>query len=91
MLLLKKEGYGVEKGVPTLLRAAGSFNAILAVTGFNTCLGIAFSTGSTVINVLSGVLRVLTGVATGSLLGLFIQYFSSSDQVKEIICEKVMR
>ncbi|KAM9237236.1 sodium/hydrogen exchanger 9B2-like [Dugong dugon] len=80
MLLLKKEGYGVKKGVPTLLLAAGCFNAILAITGFNTCLGIAFSTGSTVVNVLSGVLQVLTGVATGSLLGLFIQYFSSSDQ-----------
>ncbi|KAM9678044.1 sodium/hydrogen exchanger 9B2-like [Trichechus inunguis] len=80
MLLLKKEGYGVKKGVPTLLLAAGSYSAILAITGFNTCLGIAFSTGSTVVNVLSGVLRVLTGVATGSLLGFFIQYFSSSDQ-----------
>ncbi|KAM9678237.1 sodium/hydrogen exchanger 9B2-like [Trichechus inunguis] len=80
MLLLKKEGYGVKKGVPTLLLAAGSFNAILAITGFNTCLGMAFYTGSTVVNVLGGVSQVLIGVVTGSLLGFFIQYFSSSDQ-----------
>ncbi|KAF6372520.1 solute carrier family 9 member B2 [Rhinolophus ferrumequinum] len=82
MLLLQGGGYGVEKGVPTLLMAAGSFDDILAITGFNTCLGMAFSTGSTVFNVLRGVLEVVTGVATGSLLGFFIQYFPSSDQDK---------
>uniref|UniRef100_A0A3P9DJT6 Sodium/hydrogen exchanger 9B2 n=1 Tax=Maylandia zebra TaxID=106582 RepID=A0A3P9DJT6_9CICH len=47
MLLLQREGYGVEKGIPTLLMAAGSFDDILAITGFSTCLGIAFSTGQT--------------------------------------------
>lgn len=36
MLLLQGGGYGVEKGVPTLLMAAGSFDDILAITGFNT-------------------------------------------------------
>ncbi|XP_061664998.1 sodium/hydrogen exchanger 9B2 isoform X3 [Syngnathoides biaculeatus] len=46
MLLLQKEGYGSEKGIPTLLMAAGSFDDILAITGFSTCLGVAFSTGS---------------------------------------------
>uniref|UniRef100_A0A8D2CNZ3 Solute carrier family 9 member B2 n=1 Tax=Sciurus vulgaris TaxID=55149 RepID=A0A8D2CNZ3_SCIVU len=82
MLLLQAGGYGVEKGVPTLLMAAGSFDDILAITGFNTCLGMAFSTGSTVFNVLRGVLEVVLGVATGSLLGFFIRYFPSSDQGK---------
>ncbi|XP_060155119.1 sodium/hydrogen exchanger 9B2 isoform X5 [Globicephala melas] len=75
-------GYGVEKGVPTLLMAAGSFDDILAITGFNTCLGMAFSTGSTVFNVLKGVLEVVVGMAAGLLLGFFIQYFPSSDQDK---------
>uniref|UniRef100_A0A8C6B871 Solute carrier family 9 member B2 n=1 Tax=Monodon monoceros TaxID=40151 RepID=A0A8C6B871_MONMO len=82
MLLLQEGGYGVEKGVPTLLMAAGSFDDILAITGFNTCLGMAFSTGSTVFNVLKGVLEVVVGMATGLLLGFFIQYFPSSDQDK---------
>ncbi|XP_006872774.1 PREDICTED: mitochondrial sodium/hydrogen exchanger 9B2 isoform X2 [Chrysochloris asiatica] len=81
MLLLQGGGYGVEKGVPTLLMAAGSFDDILAITGFNTCLGMAFSTGSTIFNVFRGILEVVIGVATGSLLGFFIQYFPSSDQV----------
>ncbi|XP_053414506.1 sodium/hydrogen exchanger 9B2 isoform X1 [Nycticebus coucang] len=82
MLLLQGGGYGVEKGIPTLLMAAGSFDDILAITGFNTCLGMAFSTGSTVFNVLRGFLEVVIGVAVGSLLGFFIQYFPSSDQDK---------
>ncbi|XP_070308329.1 sodium/hydrogen exchanger 9B2 isoform X4 [Odocoileus virginianus] len=82
MLLLQEGGYGVEKGIPTLLMAAGSFDDILAITGFNTCLGMAFSTGSTVFNVLKGVLEVIIGVVTGVVLGFFIQYFPSSDQDK---------
>uniref|UniRef100_A0A670YLJ6 Cation/H+ exchanger transmembrane domain-containing protein n=1 Tax=Pseudonaja textilis TaxID=8673 RepID=A0A670YLJ6_PSETE len=69
MLVLQAGGYGVDKGVPTLLMAAGSFDDILAITGFNTCLGIAFA---------SGIFAV--GIATGGLLGLFIRYFPSKDQ-----------
>lgn len=46
MLLLQKDGYGAEQGIPTLLMAAGSFDDVLAITGFTTCLGIAFATGT---------------------------------------------
>ncbi|XP_050194021.1 sodium/hydrogen exchanger 9B2 isoform X3 [Myiozetetes cayanensis] len=80
MLILQAGGYGVEKGVPTLLMAAGSIDDILAITGFNTCLGMAFSSGSTLYNVLRGVLEVAVGVATGGILGMFIRYFPSRDQ-----------
>ncbi|XP_004612788.2 sodium/hydrogen exchanger 9B2 [Sorex araneus] len=80
MLLLQGDGYGVEQGVPTLLMAAGSFDDILAITGFNTCLGMAFSTGSTTLSMLRGVLEIVLGLAAGSLSGLFIQYFPSRDQ-----------
>ncbi|KAL0970531.1 hypothetical protein UPYG_G00243340 [Umbra pygmaea] len=80
MLLLQKEGYGVEKGIPTLLMAAGSFDDILAITGFSTCLGVAFGTGSTGMNILQGVLVVVGGSVSGLLLGLFISFFPSLDQ-----------
>ncbi|XP_028932434.1 sodium/hydrogen exchanger 9B2 isoform X2 [Ornithorhynchus anatinus] len=87
MLILQEGGYGVDKGVPTLLMAAGSFDDILAITGFNTCLGMAFSTGSTLHSVLRGVLEVVAGVVAGVLLGFFIRYFPSPDQadVQKII------
>ncbi|XP_044284434.1 sodium/hydrogen exchanger 9B2-like [Varanus komodoensis] len=80
MLILQAGGYGVDKGIPTLLMAAGSFDDILAITGFNTCLGMAFSTGSTLNNILHGILEVAVGIATGGLLGIFIRYFPSKDQ-----------
>ncbi|KAG7486625.1 hypothetical protein JOB18_035069 [Solea senegalensis] len=80
MLLLQKDGYGVEQGIPTLLMAAGSFDDILAITGFTTCLGMAFATGSTWYNLLRGVLEVAGGMVAGILLGFLIQYFPSVDQ-----------
>lgn len=93
--------------------AAGSFDDILAITGFSTCLGIAFSkgfnwkiysiclysdllcsnpdptsyvspAGSTWMNILKGLLEVLGGVIAGLILGVFLCYFPSKDQVKVV-------
>ncbi|XP_061768932.1 sodium/hydrogen exchanger 9B2 isoform X2 [Nerophis ophidion] len=80
MLLLQKEGYGTEKGIPTLLMAAGSFDDILAITGFSTCLGVAFSTGTTWMNVLKGLLEVVGGIVSGLVVGVFLCLFPSVDQ-----------
>ncbi|KAM6949133.1 sodium/hydrogen exchanger 9B2-like [Aplochiton taeniatus] len=85
MLLLQKEGYGVEKGIPTLLMAAGSFDDILAITGFSTCLGVAFSTGATWMNLLKGVLEVAGGMVAGLLLGLFVYCIPSNDQEDVVV------
>lgn len=45
MLLLQENGYGIKKGIPTLLMAASSLDDIIAITGFSTCLSIVFSSG----------------------------------------------
>ncbi|KAF7641478.1 hypothetical protein LDENG_00280320 [Lucifuga dentata] len=90
MLLLQREGFGVEKGIPTLLMAAGSFDDILAITGFSTCLGIAFSTGSTWMNMLKGVLEVVGGVVAGLILGLFLCCFPSNDQEDLVLRRTIM-
>ncbi|KAK5866139.1 hypothetical protein PBY51_020353 [Eleginops maclovinus] len=87
MLLLQKDGYGVEQGIPTLLMAAGSFDDILAITGFTTCLSVAFATGSTWFNILRGVLEVAGGMVAGILLGFLIQYFPSVDQ-KHVVMKR---
>ncbi|XP_077102539.1 sodium/hydrogen exchanger 9B2 [Siphateles boraxobius] len=80
MLLLHKEGYGLEQGIPTLLMAACSVDDIIAITCFTTCLGIAFATGAVWLNVLRGPLEVLGGAVTGVALGYFLHYFPSRDQ-----------
>uniref|UniRef100_A0A8C4SXM0 Cation/H+ exchanger domain-containing protein n=1 Tax=Erpetoichthys calabaricus TaxID=27687 RepID=A0A8C4SXM0_ERPCA len=74
MLILQKDGYGVEQGVPTLLMAAGSFDDILAITGFNTCLGIAFFH--------RGSMEVVGGIIAGVAMGFFCDSFQKSLVVK---------
>lgn len=39
-------------------------------------------TGSTLYNVLRGVVEVAVGIAAGGILGIFVRYFPSQDQVK---------
>uniref|UniRef100_A0A4W3JED1 Solute carrier family 9 member B2 n=1 Tax=Callorhinchus milii TaxID=7868 RepID=A0A4W3JED1_CALMI len=80
MLILQEEGFGVDKGIPTLLMAAGSFDDILAITGFNTCLGIAFSSGSMVTNIIRGFLEVILGMVIGAIIGFILRYIPSKDQ-----------
>ncbi|KAK1890383.1 Sodium/hydrogen exchanger 9B2 [Dissostichus eleginoides] len=85
-----KEGLGVEKGIPTLLMAAGSFDDILAITGFSTCLGITFSTGAMWMNILKGLLEVLGGVIAGLILGLFLCCFPSNDQEDLVLTRTIL-
>lgn len=45
LLNLSDRGYGLNKGIPTLVIAAASIDDVIAITGFGVVLGIAFSTG----------------------------------------------
>ena len=44
MLDLGARGYGVAKGVPTMVVAAASFDDVLAIAGFGVCLALAAGT-----------------------------------------------
>ncbi|XP_051947372.1 sodium/hydrogen exchanger 9B2 [Xyrauchen texanus] len=88
MLLLQSDGFGVQKGIPTLLMAAGSFDDILAITGFTTCLGVAFGTGSTWMNVVKGVLEVLIGVVAGAAGGVLMHFIPSEEQ-SDVVLQRV--
>jgi len=41
MTSLQRQGYGVEKGIPSLVMAACAFDHIVAIAGFTICIGIA--------------------------------------------------
>ena len=43
MMILHKQGYGVEKGIPTSMIAASSFDDIIAITAFGVFSTIAFN------------------------------------------------
>ncbi|XP_058288509.1 sodium/hydrogen exchanger 9B1 isoform X3 [Hylobates moloch] len=82
MTMLQKDGYGVEEGIPTLLMAASSMDDILAITGFNTCLSIVFSSGGILNNAIASIRNVCISLLAGIVLGFFVRYFPSEDQKK---------
>ena len=45
LLELQDKGYGVVKGIPTLVIAAASVDDVLAISGFSILLGLAFQGG----------------------------------------------
>mmetsp|Transcript_8627 Transcript_8627/g.12733 ORF Transcript_8627/g.12733 Transcript_8627/m.12733 type:complete len:614 (+) Transcript_8627:53-1894(+) len=69
---LQERGYGVEKGIPTMILAAASFDDVIAISGFGIFLGIAFQHGSMVMTILHGPIEIVSGVLGGILLGLIV-------------------
>nr|KAG5713906.1 hypothetical protein BaRGS_024533 [Batillaria attramentaria] len=74
LLSLSERGYGVDKGVPTLVIAAASIDDVLAITGFGVTLGIASSTGNLVWNIFKGPVEALLGVIFGIVGGIVLWY-----------------
>ncbi|XP_023936113.2 sodium/hydrogen exchanger 9B2-like isoform X2 [Bicyclus anynana] len=68
---LKDEGYGVAKGIPTLLLAAAAIDDSVSVAVFAIILNAMFSTGSVTFNIIKGPLSIIAGVVLGSLWGAF--------------------
>ena len=51
LLELQEKGYGVSKGIPTLVIAAASVDDVLAISGFSILLGLAFQGGVSQISI----------------------------------------
>ncbi|GFR84744.1 mitochondrial sodium/hydrogen exchanger 9B2-like [Elysia marginata] len=74
LLGLTDKGYGLDKGVPTLVIAAASIDDVLAITGFGVMLGIAFSSGNIAWTLAKGPLEAIVGVGIGIVGGLILWY-----------------
>ena len=74
MLNLRRKGYGVSKGIPSLVIAAASLDDIVAISAFSMCIGIAIRDESTnvVWLVLNMPLTVLLGIGLGISGGLIM-------------------
>jgi len=74
MLDLKKQGYGVKKGVPSLIVAAASFDDIVAISGFTLCIGLAVQNKKDdfILSILHGPLSLIVGVVFGIMGGIII-------------------
>lgn len=75
MLGLSERGYGLNKGVPTLVVASVSLDAVLAITGFGVMLSVCFSEGDIAWIICKGPLEILAGIAFGSACGVILWYF----------------
>ncbi|KAJ8730659.1 hypothetical protein PYW08_002072 [Mythimna loreyi] len=66
---LRDVGYGVSKGIPTIVVAAAAVDDSISVAIFAIILNAMFSTGSATFNIIKGPLSIIAGVALGSLWG----------------------
>merc|ERR1719399_2778706 len=65
MFDLQARHYGVEKGVPSLVVAAASFDDVVAISGFSLCIGFAIGSGDLVAQITHGPLEIILGVFSG--------------------------
>lgn len=69
MFDLQRSGYGVAKGIPSLVVAAASFDDVVALSGFSLFSGLAIPHGSLLMSILSGPIQIIGGVLSGVLCG----------------------
>ncbi|KOB67217.1 hypothetical protein OBRU01_20125 [Operophtera brumata] len=69
---LKDVGYGVSKGIPTIVVAAAAIDDSVSVAVFAIILNAMFSTGSPTFNIIKGPLSIVAGVIFGSLWGAML-------------------
>ena len=80
LMSLAQRGYGVEKGIPTLVIAACSADDVVAISGFGLFLGIKFNTGAPMYELIfHGPIEVLIGVIFGVFWGVLAQWIPNHD------------
>ena len=80
LMSLAQRGYGVEKGIPTLVIAACSADDVVAISGFGLFLGITFNTGAPMYELIfHGPIEVLIGVIFGVFWGVLAQWIPNHD------------
>lgn len=71
---LRTKGYGVAKGIPTLIVAVAGVDDAASVAGFGIITSIMFGTGSVAYQVSQAPVCIVGGLAFGVLWGLFSRF-----------------
>jgi len=80
LMSLSERGYGVEKGVPTLVISACAADDVVAISGFGIFLGISFNENANTLQLaMHGPIEVAIGLSFGLGWGLLAQWLPSKD------------
>jgi len=80
LMSLSQRGYGVAKGIPTLVIAACSADDVVAISGFGIFMGLTFSAGKPLWElILHGPIEVIIGVSFGLFWGVLAQWIPNKD------------
>ena len=83
LLGLQDRGYGVDKGIPTLVIAAASVDDVLAISGFTILLGITFKPHQDLITIIfQGPKEVAIGLLVGMFLAFLVVFLPGKDDAK---------
>ncbi|XP_072939201.1 sodium/hydrogen exchanger 9B2-like isoform X2 [Epargyreus clarus] len=69
---LRDAGYGVSKGIPTIVLAAAAIDDSISVAIFAIILNAMFSSGSPTFNIIKGPLSIVAGIVLGSSWGALV-------------------
>ncbi|XP_065200582.1 sodium/hydrogen exchanger 9B2-like isoform X2 [Planococcus citri] len=76
---LRNKGYGVVKGIPTLIIAVAGINDGLSVAFFGLFHSIMFSHHSLVYDLFIGPMSIAVGLGFGAVWGIFAKYIPEGD------------
>lgn len=80
LMSLSNRGFGVAKGIPTLVIAACSADDVVAISGFGIFMGLTFSAGAPLWQlILHGPIEVIIGVSFGMFWGILAQWIPNKD------------
>jgi len=80
LMSLSERGYGVAKGIPTLVISACAADDVVAISGFGVFLGISFNENADTLQLaMHGPIEVAIGLSFGLGWGLLAQWIPSRD------------
>lgn len=80
LLGLQERGFGVDKGIPTLVIAAASVDDVLAISGFTILLGITFKPHQDLLTIIfQGPKEAIIGLLFGVIWALLAVFFPGND------------